>query len=70
MKNKNIILGIETSCDEIGISLFNNEKGFLSETTYSQIIHEKYGGTIPELSSRENIKKIINLLLVTLKKKK
>ncbi|HIH2763046.1 MAG TPA: tRNA (adenosine(37)-N6)-threonylcarbamoyltransferase complex transferase subunit TsaD [Candidatus Azoamicus sp.] len=70
MRNKNIILGIETSCDEIGISVFNNEKGFISEYTYSQIIHEKYGGTIPELSSRENIKKITNIIIFTIKKAK
>ncbi|HIH2762107.1 MAG TPA: hypothetical protein ACYCC8_00010 [Candidatus Azoamicus sp.] len=65
-----MILGIETSCDEIAISIFNNEKGFISEYTYSQIIHEKYGGTIPELSSRENIKKITNIIIFTLKKAK
>lgn len=70
MQNKNIILGIETSCDEIGISIFNNETGFISEYTYSQIIHEKYGGTIPELSSRENIQKITNIIIFTLKKAK
>lgn len=70
MIKKNTILGIETSCDEIGISIFNNEKAFISEYTYSQIIHEKYGGTIPELSSRENIKKITNIILFTLKKAK
>ncbi|HIH2763358.1 MAG TPA: tRNA (adenosine(37)-N6)-threonylcarbamoyltransferase complex transferase subunit TsaD [Candidatus Azoamicus sp.] len=70
MRKKKIILGIETSCDEIGISIFNNNKGFISEYTYSQIIHEKYGGTIPELSSRENIKKITNIIIYTLKKAK
>ncbi len=70
MRNKNIILGIETSCDDIGISIYNNEKGFISEYTYSQLIHEKYGGTIPELSSRENIKKITSIIIFTLKKAK
>lgn len=70
MKKKKIILGIETSCDEIGISIFNNEIGFISEYTYSQIIHEKYGGTIPELSSRENVKKLTNIVLFTIKKSK
>lgn len=70
MKNKQIILGIETSCDEIGISIYCNKIGFISEYTYSQTIHEKYGGTIPELSSKENIKKIISIILYSLKKSK
>lgn len=70
MKKKYIILGIETSCDEIGISIFDNKIGFVSEYTYNQITHEKHGGTIPELSSRENVKNLINIILFTIKKSK
>ena len=68
MHNKLIILGIETSCDETGISIYNNNKGILSEYVYTQKVHTKYGGTVPELASRDHIKRIFNILVFTLKK--
>lgn len=68
MYNKLIILGIETSCDDTGISIYNNANGILSEYIYNQTSHIKYGGTIPELASRDHLKRLMKLILLTLKK--
>jgi len=68
MHEKLISLGIETSCDDTGIGIYCNKTGIISEYVYSQVIHEKYGGTIPELASRDHLKKIIKLIFLTLKK--
>ena len=68
MYNKIITLGIETSCDETGISLYNNENGILSEYVYSQSVHRIYGGTVPELASRDHAKWLLPLFMYTLKK--
>lgn len=58
-----IVLGIESSCDETGIALFDSEKGLLSHTLHSQIeIHAEYGGVVPELASRDHIRHIIPLM--------
>ena len=58
-----IILGIETSCDETGIALYSSEKGLLAHTLYSQIdLHTLYGGVVPELASRDHIKRILPLI--------
>ncbi len=65
-----IILGIETSCDETGIALYDYEKGLVCEYTYSQKVHFLYGGTVPELASKEHVKKIFKLIFLTLKLKK
>lgn len=65
-----IILGIETSCDETGIALYDYENGVLCEYTYSQKIHYFYGGTVPELASNDHLKKIFKLIFLTLKLKK
>ncbi len=68
MINKLIILGIETSCDETGISIFNNKDGILSEYIFTQKIHIKYGGTVPELASSDHLKKIFNIIFFVSKK--
>lgn len=48
-----IVLGIESSCDETGIALYDTDKGLLSHALYSQIaLHAEYGGVVPELASR------------------
>jgi N6-L-threonylcarbamoyladenine synthase len=53
------ILGIETSCDETGIAIYDTDKGLLSDQLYSQIeLHARYGGVVPELASRDHIKRI------------
>lgn len=58
-----IVLGIETSCDETGIALFDSEQGLLSHALYSQVdIHADYGGVVPELASRDHIRKILPLI--------
>ena len=63
-----IVLGIETSCDETGIGIYS-EQGLLSATLYSQIIlHREYGGVVPELASRDHIRKILPLITQALKK--
>lgn len=57
------VLGIETSCDETGIAIYDGEQGLLSHVLYSQIpIHADYGGVVPELASRDHIRKTIPLI--------
>lgn len=57
------ILGIETSCDETGIAIFDEEKGILAHQLYSQIaVHADYGGVVPELASRDHVRKTIPLI--------
>ena len=57
------VLGIETSCDETGVAIYDNEAGLLAEELYSQIeIHAEYGGVIPELASRDHIRKTLPLI--------
>lgn len=58
-----IVLGIETSCDETGIALYDSERGLLADALYSQVeIHAEYGGVIPELASRDHIRKTLPLI--------
>lgn len=57
------ILGIESSCDETAIAIYDDEKGLLSHIVYTQMqMHEMYGGVVPELASRDHIQKIVPLL--------
>ncbi len=57
------VLGIETSCDETGIALYDTEQGLLADALYSQIaIHAEYGGVVPELASRDHIRKSLPLI--------
>ena len=57
-----ITLGIETSCDETAVALFDSNKGLIGESVFSQIdLHSEYGGVIPELASRDHCKKIIQI---------
>lgn len=61
------ILGIETSCDETGIAIYDDEKGLLAHQLYSQVaLHADYGGVVPELASRDHVKKTIPLIKATL----
>ena len=58
-----LILGIETSCDETGIALYDSNNGLLGHTLHSQIdLHAEYGGVVPELASRDHIRYIIPLI--------
>ena len=53
------MLGIETSCDETGVALFGSNEGLLAHKLYSQIsIHAEFGGVVPELASRDHIRKL------------
>ncbi len=61
------ILGIETSCDETGIAIFDDVQGLLAHTLYSQVkLHADYGGVVPELASRDHVRKIVPLVQETL----
>jgi N6-L-threonylcarbamoyladenine synthase len=62
-----IVLGVESSCDETGLALYDTERGLLSHALYSQVaMHEEYGGVVPELASRDHIRRAIPLLQQTL----
>jgi len=57
------VLGIESSCDETGIALYDTEQGLLSHALYSQVeLHAEYGGVVPELASRDHIRKALPLM--------
>lgn len=63
------VLGIETSCDETGVALYDSEKGLLSDALYSQVkMHAEYGGVVPELASRDHIRKLLPLIREVLHK--
>jgi N6-L-threonylcarbamoyladenine synthase len=56
------VLGIETSCDETGVAIYCDERGLLAQALHSQIaMHERYGGVVPELASRDHIRRILPL---------
>jgi N6-L-threonylcarbamoyladenine synthase len=58
-----IVLGIESSCDETGIALYDTERGLLSHALHSQIaMHQEYGGVVPELASRDHVRRALPLL--------
>jgi tRNA N6-adenosine threonylcarbamoyltransferase len=57
------VLGIETSCDETGVALYDTERGLLSDCLYSQVeVHAEYGGVVPELASRDHVRKTLPLI--------
>ena len=57
-----LILGIESSCDETGVALYDTQAGLLSHALYSQIaMHNAYGGVVPELASRDHIRRLLPL---------
>jgi N6-L-threonylcarbamoyladenine synthase len=59
----NRVLGIETSCDETGIAIYDGEKGLLAHALYSQIdLHADFGGVVPELASRDHVRKTLPLI--------
>ncbi|MBW0280546.1 tRNA (adenosine(37)-N6)-threonylcarbamoyltransferase complex transferase subunit TsaD [Shewanella xiamenensis] len=62
------VLGIETSCDETGIAVYDDKQGLLSHALYSQVkLHADYGGVVPELASRDHVRKIVPLIRQALK---
>lgn len=57
------VLGLETSCDETGVALYDSERGLLSDALFSQIdLHRVYGGVVPELASRDHVKRMLPLI--------
>lgn len=58
-----LVLGIESSCDETGVALYDTERGLLGHAVHSQVaMHEAYGGVVPELASRDHIRRLVPLL--------
>ncbi|TFW26595.1 tRNA (adenosine(37)-N6)-threonylcarbamoyltransferase complex transferase subunit TsaD [Massilia arenosa] len=58
-----IVLGVESSCDETGLALYDTQRGLLSHALHSQVaMHEEYGGVVPELASRDHIRRALPLL--------
>ncbi len=57
------VLGIESSCDETGIAIYDSERGLLADALYSQVdVHADYGGVVPELASRDHVRKTLPLI--------
>jgi N6-L-threonylcarbamoyladenine synthase len=57
------ILGIETSCDETGVAVYDSAQGLLAHALYSQVeLHAEYGGVVPELASRDHVRKLLPLI--------
>ena len=57
------ILGIETSCDETGVAVYHSQQGLIGHLLYSQVkMHSEYGGVVPELASRDHIRKLVPLI--------
>ncbi|HSD59376.1 MAG TPA: tRNA (adenosine(37)-N6)-threonylcarbamoyltransferase complex transferase subunit TsaD [Burkholderiales bacterium] len=58
-----LILGIETSCDETGVAAYHTGRGLLSHAVHSQVaLHHEYGGVVPELASRDHIRRVVPLV--------
>lgn len=57
------VLGLETSCDETGVAVYNTEKGLLADALHSQVdLHAVYGGVVPEIASRDHIRRLLPLI--------
>lgn len=57
------VVGIESSCDETGVAIYDTERGLLAHSLYSQVkLHADYGGVVPELASRDHVRKTLSLL--------
>jgi N6-L-threonylcarbamoyladenine synthase len=54
-----IVLGIETSCDDTSLALYDRERGIIANLTASQLIHEAYGGVVPEIASRQHMRALL-----------
>src|SRR5438046_5006908 len=56
------VLGFETSCDETGVAVYDTERGLVAHALHSQVaMHEAYGGVVPELASRDHIRRVVSL---------
>jgi len=62
-----LVLGIETSCDETAVALYAPERGVVAHTVFSQIdLHAQYGGVVPELASRDHVRRLLPLVRATI----
>ncbi|MEN8212848.1 MAG: tRNA (adenosine(37)-N6)-threonylcarbamoyltransferase complex transferase subunit TsaD [Pseudomonadota bacterium] len=62
------VLGIETSCDETGVAVYDSDMGLVGDMLHSQIaLHAEYGGVVPELASRDHVRKLVPLIEALLK---
>ena len=62
------VLGVETSCDETGVAVYDPARGLLAHRLYSQAaLHAEYGGVVPELASRDHVRKLLPLIEATLR---
>ena len=58
-----LVLGLETSCDETGVALYDTEKGLVGEALHSQVdLHAVYGGVVPEIASRDHLRRLLPLI--------
>lgn len=58
-----LVLGLETSCDETGVALFDTERGLIGQALHSQVdLHAVYGGVVPEIASRDHIRRLLPLI--------
>src|SRR5215831_19064049 len=58
-----LILGIETSCDETGAAIYDDTRGLLAHALHSQVdLHDPYGGVVPELASRDHVRRLLPLV--------
>ena len=61
------VLGIETSCDETGVAIYDGERGILADHLYSQVdAHRQYGGVVPEIASRDHVRKLAPMVAAAL----
>jgi N6-L-threonylcarbamoyladenine synthase len=64
-----LVLGIETSCDETGVAVYDSDRGLLAHALHSQVaLHDEYGGVVPELASRDHIRRLLPLIHEVLRK--
>jgi N6-L-threonylcarbamoyladenine synthase len=62
-----LVLGIETSCDETGVAVYDSTRGLLAHALHSQVaLHDPYGGVVPELASRDHIRRLLPLIVEVL----
>ena len=58
-----IVLGIETSCDETAVAVYDGKKGLLANRVFSQVeLHRRHGGVVPELASRDHIERLLPMI--------
>jgi N6-L-threonylcarbamoyladenine synthase len=63
-----LVLGIETSCDETGVAVYDSARGLLAHALHSQVaLHDEYGGVVPELASRDHVRRLLPLVRAVLK---